>query len=131
MEDILEKINKEVNRNIWPVLDIKKYSTTEYWADAELEGDNEGDCEDYCIVKRRKLVEAGVDRDKLNIAVVLDKNEQGHAVLIVDTERGQVILDNMTDRILPWDETGYKFLMIETSERDLRGNRVWRKVVTD
>lgn len=124
--EMLERVNLEVNKNVWPVSDIEKWKRVEYWSDAELEGD-EGDCEDYCISKRRRLLELGVDRDDMNLAVVKDNNGEGHAVLIVTTSRGQLALDNLRDEILPWDETGYDFVMMETADKD-KSRRIWRKV---
>ena len=40
----------------------------------------------------------------------LARKGEGHALLTVTTTSGDYILDNLTDRILPWDETDYKFL---------------------
>jgi predicted transglutaminase-like cysteine proteinase len=35
---------------------------------------------------------------------------EGHAVLTVRTDKGDFILDNLTDKVRQWDQTGYRFL---------------------
>ncbi len=40
----------------------------------------------------------------------------GHAVLIVRTDRGDLILDNKSDIVLPWKQTGYIFIKREGSD---------------
>jgi len=41
---------------------------------------------------------------------------EGHAVLAIRTDKGDFILDNLTDAIRRWDETGYVFLMRQSSD---------------
>jgi predicted transglutaminase-like cysteine proteinase len=42
---------------------------------------------------------------------VRDKNGDAHAVLTVKTNRGEFILDNQESETLPWNKTGYRFVM--------------------
>ena len=42
--------------------------------------------------------------------MVRDKRGDGHAILTVKTDRGEFILDNQTDQILLWADTGYRFV---------------------
>jgi predicted transglutaminase-like cysteine proteinase len=42
--------------------------------------------------------------------VVRDKNGDGHAILTVKTDKGEYILDNQTDSIMLWSDTGYRFV---------------------
>ena len=56
------------------------------------------------------LMQAGWPREALLITVVRDKNGDGHAVLTVKTDKGEFILDNQTDDILLWSDTGYRFV---------------------
>jgi predicted transglutaminase-like cysteine proteinase len=72
--------------------------------------DGYGDCEDYVLLKRRMLMQAGWPRQALLITVVRDHNDEGHAVLTVKTDKGEFILDNQTQDILLWSETGYHFI---------------------
>ena len=52
----------------------------------------------------------GVPPANLLLTVLKKSDGEGHAVLTVRTDGGDYILDNLTDDILPWDETGYLFL---------------------
>ena len=69
-----------------------------------------GDCEDYVLLKRKTLLDAGWPQSALLITVVLDTHGDGHAVLSVVTDRGDYVLDNLTDKVLPWQETGYRYV---------------------
>jgi predicted transglutaminase-like cysteine proteinase len=44
------------------------------------------------------------------VTVVRDKDGDGHAVLTVTTDKGDYVLDNQTEKILLWSETGYGFV---------------------
>jgi predicted transglutaminase-like cysteine proteinase len=103
----LVRINKYVNTTIRPITDMEQWGVVEKWSypDTGL-----GDCEDYVLLKRRLLIEAGWAREALLITVVRDKKGDGHAVLTVRTNRGEFILDNQETKILPWTETGYRFV---------------------
>ena len=72
--------------------------------------DGYGDCEDYALQKRKMLMQAGWPRPALLMTVVRDRNGDGHAVLTVRTDKGEFILDNEVDEILPWSDTGYHFV---------------------
>jgi predicted transglutaminase-like cysteine proteinase len=62
------------------------------------------------LAKRRMLIQAGWPREALLITVVRDKHGDGHAVLTVKFDKGEFILDNQNDQILPWSDTGYRFV---------------------
>ena len=110
---LLERVNSQVNRSIRPMTDIEHWGVVEKWDYAE---DGTGDCEDYVLVKRKKLMEAGLPRQSLLITVVRDKKGDGHAVLTVVTDQGDYILDNQEAAILPWAETGYSFVKRQSAE---------------
>ena len=110
---LLDRVNTQVNRAIQPVTDINHWGVVEKWDYAE---DGRGDCEDYVLVKRKKLIEAGVPRQSLLVTVVRDKKGDGHAVLTVVTDQGDYILDNQEAAILPWADTGYSFVKRQSAE---------------
>ncbi|HKY81849.1 MAG TPA: transglutaminase-like cysteine peptidase [Sphingobium sp.] len=61
-----------------------------------------GDCEDYAIAKMKLLEAAGFDRHALFLVIARDLVRQAdHAVLAVRIGGDLLILDNMTDRVLP------------------------------
>ena len=101
------KVNNWVNQNIQPVTDLEHWGVVEQW---DYPDDGKGDCEDYVLLKRRMLMQAGWPREALLITVVRDKKNEGHAVLTVKTTRGEFILDNQEADILPWNKTGYHFV---------------------
>ena len=103
----LERVNRSVNERVKPMTDLEHYGVVEKWAYPD---DGYGDCEDYVLEKRRVLMQAGWPREALLITVVRDKKGEGHAVLTVKTDKGELILDNQNEAILPWTETGYRFV---------------------
>jgi len=105
--DDLVKVNAWANDNIQPVTDLEHWGVVEQW---DYPDDGKGDCEDYVLLKRRMLMQAGWPREALLITVVRDKHGDGHAVLTVKTNRGEFILDNQESEILAWNNTGYKFV---------------------
>ena len=105
--DDLIKVNNWVNESIKPVTDMEHWGVVERWNIGE---DGYGDCEDYALLKRKMLVQAGWPREALLMTVVRDKKGEGHAVLTVKTNRGEYILDNQETEVLAWNKTGYKFV---------------------
>ena len=103
----LIRINDYVNRTIQPLTDLEHWGVVEKWSYPD---DGYGDCEDYVLLKQRLLIKAGWPRAALLITVVRDKRGDGHAVLTVRTNKGEFVLDNQEERVLPWTETGYRFV---------------------
>jgi predicted transglutaminase-like cysteine proteinase len=103
----LVRVNTWVNENIRPVTDLDHWGVVEKWSYPD---DGRGDCEDYVLLKRRMLMEAGWPRSALLITVVRDKKNEGHSVLTVKSDKGEFILDNQEEDILLWSETGYRFI---------------------
>jgi len=81
--------------------------------------DGRGDCEDYQLLKRKLLVEAGLPRRTMRMTVVVDGDGQGHAVMMVRTTRGDFILDNKRNPVLPWHWTGYFYVKQEGQEANM------------
>jgi len=103
----LVRINRWVNDTIKPITDLEHWGVVERWSYPD---DGYGDCEDYVLLKRRMLMQAGWPRQALLITVVRDRKGDGHAVLTVKTDKGEFILDNQVEDILPWSDTGYRFV---------------------
>ena len=103
----LLRVNALVNDAIKPVTDLDHWGVVERW---DYPADGRGDCEDYVLLKRKLLMQAGWPRQALLITVVRDKQGDGHAVLTVKTDRGELILDNQNEEILLWSDTGYRFV---------------------
>jgi predicted transglutaminase-like cysteine proteinase len=103
----LARVNKWVNDAIKPVTDLDQWGVVEKWSYPDT---GKGDCEDYVLLKRRMLMQAGWPREALLVTVVRDKRGDGHAVLTVKTDKGDFVLDNQAEHILLWSETGYRFV---------------------
>lgn len=102
----LLKINTEFNTSIVPVTDEALYQVTEFWTYPH----GYGDCEDYVLAKRRALIKNGWAPSTLLISVVRQLNGEGHAVLMVRTDRGDLVLDNQAGLIKVWNDTPYRYI---------------------
>jgi predicted transglutaminase-like cysteine proteinase len=103
----LVSVNAYYNSHVLPMTDLDQYRVADLWT---YPSSGYGDCEDYQLAKQRRLVEDGWPLSALLMTVVRDENGEGHAVLMVRTDRGDFVLDNESGRIERWDETPYQFL---------------------
>jgi predicted transglutaminase-like cysteine proteinase len=110
-------VNRRVNTRIKPMTDQAHFGVVDNW---DYPDDGLGDCEDYQLLKRRMLVERGLPRRAMRMTVVIDETNEGHAVLMIRTDRGDFILDNKTNVVLPWDQTGYLYV-----KREGQDGRAW------
>ena len=109
--EIIEAVNRNVNRSIAPRRDLDHWGKIDQW---DLPTDGEGDYEDYQLLKRKLLVEAGLPRRAMRMPVI-DETGQGHAVLTIRTADGDLILDNRVDAVLRVHEVAYEFIKRESS----------------
>lgn len=114
---LLQTTNAKVNAAIRPMTDMEHWGAVESW---DYPDDGRGDCEDYALLKRQRLVAAGLSRRALLMTVVIDDERAGHAVLMVRTDRGDFVLDNKTGAIKPWNATGYVYV-----KRESQGSAGW------
>jgi predicted transglutaminase-like cysteine proteinase len=110
--NMLYQVNTYTNGKIKPVSDQELYGEAERWAYPVTAGD----CEDFVLMKKRTLENLGVAAKNLQITVVLDEHNEGHAVLTVSTEEGDYILDNRRNDILLWNDTHYTFLKRQSAK---------------
>ena len=85
--ELIVAVNRYVNRLIAPRRDIDHSGRIDHW---DFPADGEGDCEDYQLLKRRMLVEAGLPRRAMRMTVVIDETGEGHAVLTIRTAKGDL-----------------------------------------
>src|SRR5437868_13909796 len=116
----LVKVNRWVNETVKPMTDMEHWGVIEKWS---LPTDGYGDCEDYVLLKRKMLIDAGWPREALLITVVRDKKGEGHAVLTVKTDKGEFILDNQNENVVAWTETGYRFVSVSRRAVPMCGSR--------
>jgi predicted transglutaminase-like cysteine proteinase len=62
------------------------------------------------------LIQRGWRASALQIAVVLTKEGEPHAVLLVDTNKDLLALDNKTGTIRPIGETGYTVVSVQSRQ---------------
>jgi predicted transglutaminase-like cysteine proteinase len=106
--EILNRVNKFANNAIEPVTNFDHWGTmVDHW-DYPIDG--KGDCKVYALFKRKELIDQGFPRQALLMTIVRDQDGEGHAILTVKTDHGEFVLDNLRDEILPWDQTGYRFI---------------------
>jgi predicted transglutaminase-like cysteine proteinase len=110
--DLARTINSRVNNTISELTDPENYGVADYWT---LPNNGSGDCEDFVLQKFKLLLDAGIDSRNLSIAIVLDRAGDNHAVLILRHSSGDLVLDSLTSRIRPWNQTGYTFLAMQSS----------------
>jgi predicted transglutaminase-like cysteine proteinase len=105
--NLIVRVNNEVNRDVKPMNDFDVYGKDEVWAYPDK---GVGDCEDYVLEKRRDLAREGISLADLLITVVRKTNGEGHAVLTVRTDKGDYILDNLSNTVKLWTRTPYRYL---------------------
>ena len=113
----IDAVNRAVNREIEPATDMEIYGQTEYWTIPVTRGD----CEDYALLKRQRLMARGWPASALLITVVRDEKGEGHAVLTARTVQGDFILDNKVEEVRPWSKTAYEYVM----RQSYLNPRVW------
>jgi predicted transglutaminase-like cysteine proteinase len=105
-EQMLTRVNRWVNQNIAYQSDDRLYGQKDYWATAsETLAKKSGDCEDFAILKMHMLRAAGMEPSKMRLMLLRDLAANAdHAFLVVSTDGGDMILDNLTDRVYRADE---------------------------
>jgi len=105
---LLASANAEINRAIdCRMSDKELFDLEEYWA---FPSDGLGDCEDIALFKRERLVELGLPRGAITIAIVHHRvNMSSHAVLLVETTAGTYLLNMFTDDVVLWHKAPYNF----------------------
>jgi predicted transglutaminase-like cysteine proteinase len=109
--DVIRQINAKVNHDIMPMTDQEIFGRDEVWAYPK----DVGDCEDFALLKRKLLIEAGFSPADVLMTVVRKPDNEGHAVLTVRTSDGDFILDNLSPDVKLWSETSYRFLKRQAS----------------
>ena len=114
VEAEVERINRDVNQRIRSVK-----VTTDWRIDPES-----GNCNDYVVTKRHELLAMGLPASALLIAVVRTPAGEGHLLLIVRTNRGDLVLDNLNPEIRRRGETRYAWLKRQSA----RDASLWERM---
>jgi predicted transglutaminase-like cysteine proteinase len=104
---LLERINRAVNRDIRFAPDEPGEIGEECW---QFPTKGQGDCEDFALEKRRRLVLEGLPSASLTMAIVHHKVQFfPHAILLAETTQGTWVLDNLSDEITCWNAVPYRY----------------------
>jgi predicted transglutaminase-like cysteine proteinase len=109
--ELLNRVNRSVNVSIIPI--VKGYGTNlqDGWTIAP----DMGDCNDYAVTKRHELLASGLPSKALRLSVVKTASGVGHLVLVVTTTKGDIVMDNLTEAVRPWQSTDYHWLKIQSA----------------
>jgi predicted transglutaminase-like cysteine proteinase len=105
----LENVNRTVNSTILPQRKKEGLGVKEW-----LLGPVRGDCNDYAVTKRHQLIARGWPARTVLLSEVVTVSGEHHLVTVVRTDGGDLVLDNLTDRIMPWSRTPYRWVRIQT-----------------
>ncbi|KXF78810.1 transglutaminase [Paramesorhizobium deserti] len=105
----IERVNRSVNAAVKPKSDLEVYGKRDYWT---MPAKGMGDCEDYVLLKRAKLLASGFSASQLLITMVRNSGE-AHIILTVRTNKGDFVLDNLRNDVLPVESTGYHYVKMQ------------------
>lgn len=108
----IDDVNFEVNTSIIYKADLDHYGVPDYWTIPI----RYGDCEDYALLKRKRLLKLGINS---TLMICYDENNVKHMVLIVDNK----VLDNKRYAIYDMKDLRYKWIMKYENGRwqDMKG----------
>jgi predicted transglutaminase-like cysteine proteinase len=110
----------KVNRAVNTAMRFRNDADRDLW---EV-GGREGDCEDFAIRKLRDLTRHhDFPRGALTLAACSLDYGRGHAVLLVHSDKGVYVMDNLTPRVLPWRKLPYRWVAREEPGAPFR---LWR-----
>lgn len=117
----LNDVNFSVNQSITP-----KRKELGFAGGGWVIAPDSGDCNDYAVTKRHQLLAMGWPARVLLLSEVVIPDGEHHLVLVVRTDRGELVLDNLTPHVKSWLQTPYKWLRIQMPSHprfwaDLRG----------
>jgi predicted transglutaminase-like cysteine proteinase len=115
----LAYINGRVNTRIVPRPDRRGIADDDWTLDPRA-----GDCEDYALTKQAELIRHGWPAGALRLAIARLPDGEHHTVLIVRTDRGDLVLDNLQAGIRDWKSTPYRWLMLQSASSP----RLWRRI---
>ncbi len=100
-EEQIRLVNQFANEKAY-VLDMDNYGIQDYWATPKEFLSNDGDCEDYAIIKMLSMKWLGFDTSRMRVVVVQDTNLRiAHAVMAITYKDEVYILDNQIPEVLP------------------------------
>lgn len=102
-------VNQQINSSTSYRCDVDMYARPDFWEAAA----GQGDCEDFALAKRAKLIAQGADPKHLRLATCWTEAGDYHAVLIVTTTEGDYVLDNRHQFPMPKQDLAYRWDKIQ------------------
>jgi predicted transglutaminase-like cysteine proteinase len=115
----LSEVNSSVNSAIHPT--YKQARSNSGWTI----NPSEGDCNDFAVTKQHELLRRGFPAKTLRLAVARTAFGEGHLVLIVRTNWGDLVLDNLSNSIRVWSDTDYIWLKRQSDYN----SRLWVQII--
>jgi len=117
----LDQMNRFVNRAIAPRSDADLYGVDERWATPISDAIQsrirpQGDCEDYALEKRNRLIASGWSPEAISLAIARLSDGRFHTVVIAQTDAGDFVLDNLSARIVPLESSQYVWVSRQTGD---------------
>ena len=115
---LLGSVNAEVNAEIRPRAEP---AGRDLWQVAP----RSGDCDDYAVTKKFRLIAKGWEAERLRFATMMTETDEFHVVLTVEAAGGALVLDNRQGRIMTLaalEARGYKLVAVEGEG----GGGTWR-----
>jgi predicted transglutaminase-like cysteine proteinase len=120
--EALDAVQATINASLRPREDpahVWDYST-----------DGTADCNKYALTKRRELIAQGFPRDTLLLATATTERGEGHLVLLVRTDHGDLILDNRVPHVVDWSALPYHWISVQSQESHVRWVSVLSQPIT-
>jgi predicted transglutaminase-like cysteine proteinase len=105
----LKEVNRAINGTIIPD-PTELGPVVESW----LIDPKRGDCNDYAVSKRHRLLSRGWPQRTLLLAEVETVRGKHHLILLVRTKGGDLVLDNLTPQIRPWSRAPYRWIRVQS-----------------
>lgn len=100
----LASVNADVNATIRPAY-------REGWMPERTVGD----CKDFALTKRQRLIDSGWPSSALPLAIVRTLSGEQHLILVARTSEGDFVLDNLAQQVVPWTSAAYSWEKIQST----------------
>ena len=109
--DRLQSVSMKVNNTIRPIADA--------WTPSLQGVASQHECRQLrramlVAQKRQRLLAEGFPSSATLIAIVRLSDGEQHAILVVRTDQGDYVLDNLNDAVVPWSQVSYRWEKIQS-----------------
>ena len=123
--DIAQHVNADINTRLTYRTDLENWGRDEAWLLPLSDNLSAyGDCEDFALEKRQRLIELGVPTERLALATGWSRATGYHAMLILRTDRGDFVLDNASRHVQPVNNTPYVWDRLQSGPNLLAWTRI-------